>query len=75
MHHWTVSVSLNMRFETLMRVAPGDIKDLVTGSVPVLEALEMRHQDLSAFSRDKIHKSVSEPTTGVEINRKVHQII
>ena len=74
-HHWTVSVPLHMCFKALMRIAPGDIKDLVAWSDPALKALQLRHEDLSALHRDEIHESVSKPTTGVEINWKIHQVV
>lgn len=64
-----------MRFKTLMRIAPSDIKDLVTGRVPALKALQLRHEDLGAFCRHKIHESVSKPTAGVEIDWEVHQVV
>lgn len=64
-----------MRFKTLMRVAPGDIKNLVAGSCPSLKALQSRHEPLSTFRIYKIHKCVSKTTIGIEINGKVHQIV
>jgi len=74
-HHWTVSVSLHMRFKTLMCVAPGHIENLVAWSSPGLIALQSRHEDLSAFSVDEIHKGISKAAIGVKINWKVHQIV
>lgn len=75
MHHCSVSVSLDLRRETLQRIAPQHIQDSAARRLPVAEALRALEELQSVFVRPKIHEPEAQAREALDVHWHVHKVV
>lgn len=75
MHHWAVSVSLDVRFQPLQLCALRNFASSVVLCLPTSKAVEMLGTLRGSHNGHKIHKRITETKTSSKIYGMVHQII
>jgi hypothetical protein len=74
-HHCSVSVSLNLRRETLQRIAPQHIQDSAARRLPVAEALRALEELQGVFVRPEIHEPEAQARQALDIDWHVYKVI
>lgn len=75
-HHWTVTIALNVGFKPLIWITPHNIARLAfTIMLPCIKAFQTAHDVISIFRCDHVDKSITKSQPASEICWKVHKII
>mmetsp|Transcript_47786 Transcript_47786/g.136022 ORF Transcript_47786/g.136022 Transcript_47786/m.136022 type:complete len:353 (-) Transcript_47786:826-1884(-) len=75
MHHWAISVALDVRREPLVHVTPGHLAHSLRVHAPMREALELVVAPLGGLVRDQVDKGISEGGLRAEVHRHVYKVV
>ena len=75
MHHWAVSIALNMGFESLMGSTPAYFANLSSRQCPIRKAMENLPQFINSLAVHQVHESIAQICIAVEITGQVCKVI